>query len=82
MDTSLPTVDLSMWRADAIVLFDWLMSVDLDQKPIRHPSEKQALADLLSRLEQTNVPYGESGSGLTQDEINTARTEVARDMGW
>ena len=51
MDPSLPTVRLAMWRADAIVLFDWLMSVDLNAVPVRHPAEKQALADLLTRLE-------------------------------
>jgi hypothetical protein len=53
------------------------MSVDLAAVPINHPAEKQALADLLTRLEQeTNVP------GVTQAEIDAARAEVARDMGW
>jgi len=53
------------------------MSVDLDSVPIRHPAEKQALADLLTRLEQaTDIP------GVTQAQIDTAREEVARDMGW
>jgi hypothetical protein len=36
---------------DTVVLFDWLMSVDLNEVPIRHPAEKQALADLLTQLE-------------------------------
>ena len=27
---------LSLWTADAVVLFDWLLSVDLDQLPVRH----------------------------------------------
>jgi hypothetical protein len=40
-----------MPRADAVVLFDWLLSTDLDAVPITHPAQKQALADLLSRLE-------------------------------
>ena len=45
--------------------------------PIAHPAEKQALADLLSRLEhETDIP------GVTQEQIDTARAEVARDMGW
>jgi hypothetical protein len=45
--------------------------------PITHPAEKQALSDLLTRLEQeTDV------RGVTQDQIDTAREEVARDMGW
>jgi hypothetical protein len=41
MDPSLPTVRLDLWRADAVVLFDWLMSVDLDAVPTGHPAEKQ-----------------------------------------
>ncbi|MFF8841130.1 hypothetical protein ACF08N_00115 [Streptomyces sp. NPDC015127] len=46
---SKPTVDLRLWRPDAIVLFDWLMSTDLNTVPITHPAQKQALADLLAR---------------------------------
>ncbi len=65
-----------MWRSDAIVLFDWLMTVDLNTVPITHRAEKQALMDLLTRLEQTDVP------GATQEEIGIARAEVAKDMGW
>ncbi len=78
-----PKVPISLWRADAIVLFDWLMSVDLNSVPITHPAEKQALMDLLTRLEtETDVPYGASGEGLLQAEIDAARAEVAKDMGW
>ena len=51
MDQSLPTVRLAMWTVDAIVLFAWLMSADLNAVPVRQPAEKQALADLLTRLE-------------------------------
>lgn len=70
-------VHLKLWRSDAVVLFDWLMTVDLDSIPIAHPAEKQALADLLSRLEQeTDIP------GVTQEEIDRAREVVARHMGW
>jgi hypothetical protein len=76
MDSSLPTVCLDLWRADAVVLFDWLMSVDLNVVPITHPAEKQALAELLTRLEETDIP------GVAQQQIDTARGEVARDMGW
>ena len=71
-----PKTELSLWRSDAIVLFDWLMTVDLNSVPITHPAEKQALADLLAQLEQTDV------TGVTQDQIDEARAEVARDMGW
>jgi hypothetical protein len=38
---------------------------------------QQALMDLLTRLEtEIDVP------GATQDEIDAARADVARDMGW
>jgi len=77
VDPSLPTVRIDLWRADAVVLFEWLMSVDLDAVPITHPAEKQALTDLLTRLEhETDLP------GVTQEEIDDARGQVARDMGW
>jgi len=76
VDKPIPKVPLSLWRSDAVVLFDWLMSVDLNTVPISHPAEKQALADLLNQLEQTEI------TGVTQEEIDAARAEVARDMGW
>jgi hypothetical protein len=77
VDSSLPTVRIDLWRADALVLFDWLMSVDLNAVPVTHPAEKQALADLLTRLEQETdiLP-------VSQAEIDAARDDVARDMGW
>jgi hypothetical protein len=78
-----PTVSLKIWRDDAIVLFDWLMRTDLNSVPIEHPAEKQALTDLLTRLEGfTDVPYGTSAQGLTQEEIDQARAAVAGDMDW
>ena len=77
MDQDLPTVHIQLFRSDAVVLFDWLMSVDFDEIPISHPAEKQALADLLTRLEhEADIP------GVTQQQIDAARAEVARDMGW
>ena len=77
MDPSIPTVSVNLWRADVVVLYDWLMSVDLNAVPITHPAEKQALADLLTRIEtETDIP------GVTQTQIDVARAEVARDMGW
>ncbi|MFE9123640.1 hypothetical protein [Streptomyces sp. NPDC007172] len=80
METGFPwgatsTVDLRLWRADAIVLFDWLMSTDLNTVPITHPAQKQALADLLARLEED---IAES----TGEEITAAQAEVAKNMGW
>lgn len=79
MDADLPTVNLKLWRADAIVLFDWLMSTDLNTVPITHPAQKQALADVLSRFEwaaDTDI------TGSTVEEIAAAQHEVAKDMGW
>jgi hypothetical protein len=77
MDPDLPVVSVNLWRADAVVLFDWLMSVDLDTVPIEHPAQKQALADLLGRFEQdTDV------SAVTAEEIAAAQADVGGDMGW
>ena len=72
----IPKIAIHIWKSDAVVLFDWLMTVDLNTVPITHAAEKQALADLLSRLEETDV------RDSTQEEIDQARAEVARDMGW
>lgn len=76
MASELPKTELSLWRSDAIVLLDWLMTVDLNAVPITHPAEKQALMDLLTKLEQTDI------AGVTQNQIDESRAEVARDMGW
>ncbi|WP_020014239.1 hypothetical protein [Promicromonospora sukumoe] len=77
MDPELPIVQVDLWRADAVVLFDWLMSVDLDTVPISHPAQKQALMDLVTRLEtETDLP------GVAQAEIEEAQLSVAQDMGW
>ncbi|MET9904211.1 hypothetical protein [Streptomyces sp. NPDC006446] len=73
---STPTVDLRLWRSDAIVLFDWLMSTDLNAVPITHPAQKQALADLLARLEEVDIIES------TAEDIAAAQAEVAKDMGW
>lgn len=77
MDSSLPTDTIRLWHADAIVLFDWLMSTDLNTVPITHPAQKQALTDLASQLEvQADV------MGATAQQIAQAQAEVAKDMGW
>lgn len=79
MDDDLPTVTVRLWRADAVVLFDWLNNTDLNSLPITHPAQKQALADLLSRMEwaaDTDL------TGATDEEIAAAQEEVTRDMGW
>lgn len=79
MDADLPIVNLSLWRADAIVLFDWLRSTDLNTVPITHPAQKQALADVLSRFEwaaDTDI------TDVSAEDIAAAQAAVAKDMGW
>jgi hypothetical protein len=73
---SVPQTKIDLWRADAVVLFDCLMTVDLNSVPISHPAEKQALADLLTRREQSDV------AAVTQAEIDASREAIAADMGW
>ncbi len=73
MDSSVPTVTVTLWSADAIVLLDWLERTDLNTVPIEHPAEKQALTDLYAAFE-VDVPQP------TESEVAAARTEVARDM--
>lgn len=77
IEPDLPTETLTMWRADVIVLFDWLMTTDLDTVPITHPAQKQAFADLLSRIE-----VDADVSGVGQTEIDEASSAVAANMGW
>jgi hypothetical protein len=77
MNDDLPVERLTLWADDAVVLYDWLMTTDLNTIPINHPAQKQALVDLLSRLEQdTHV------EGVTQEQITRAQEAVARSMGW
>ncbi|CNE65603.1 Uncharacterised protein [Mycobacterium tuberculosis] len=79
MAPDLPTVTVRLWRADAVVLFDWLASTDLNSVPVTHPAQKQALADLLSRFEwDTDTDLTAS----TAEEIAAAQDEVAKDLSW
>ncbi|MEV6425690.1 hypothetical protein [Streptomyces sp. NPDC051662] len=57
-------------------MFDWLMNTDLNTVPITHPAQKQALTDLLARLEEVDV------TGCTEAEVAAAQQELAKDMGW
>jgi cytochrome c-type biogenesis protein CcmH/NrfF len=77
MDPGIPTDSITLWRSDAIVLFDWLMSVDLNTVPVTHPAQKQALSDLCSRLEVDTLAMH-----CTEDQIKQAQADVARDMDW
>ncbi|GAB2617798.1 hypothetical protein GCM10027168_57750 [Streptomyces capparidis] len=73
------SVTLRLGHAAAVVLFDWLTTTDLDSVPVTHPAQKQALADLLCRLEW-DVDTDLAAS--TSEEIAAAQEEVAGDMGW
>ncbi len=76
MNSELPSVRLKLWRADAVVLFDWLMSTDLDAVPTTHPAQKQAFVDLCDELEnQTDV------LGASIEEVALAQQEVAKNSG-
>ncbi|MEV4761064.1 hypothetical protein AB0J89_00345 [Micromonospora chokoriensis] len=76
MDGGLPTGDLTLWRADALELFDRLHDVDLDAVSVRRLAHKQALMDLLTRREETDVPLA------TEDEVAVARADVSQEHGW
>ena len=39
---------VELWPADAVVLFDGLMTLGFGQLPVRHEAEMQALIDLLT----------------------------------
>jgi hypothetical protein len=73
-----PTVTIDLWTEDAIVVFDWLASTDLNTVPAEHRAVKQALNDLFSRLEEV-VPYEFE---LTPARVAAAQHEVSKNMGW
>jgi hypothetical protein len=57
-----------LWRADAIVPFEWLKTVDMNSVPTTPRAEEQAPTDLLTRVErETDIP------SVTQTQIDDAR---------
>lgn len=72
-------VNVRLWKADAVVLYDWLRGTDLNTVPITHPAQKQALADLATSFE---VRCDTAIEGTAPDEIIAAQEAVAREMGW
>ncbi|MDY0983313.1 hypothetical protein SOM10_05370 [Microbacterium sp. CFBP9023] len=72
-----PTVEIALWTEDAIVLMDWLETVDFDEVPSEHKAVKQALTDLASRLEEV-VPYE---LPMTPERVATSQEAVSRGMG-
>lgn len=76
MSSEQPRVRLELWRADAVVLFDWLMSTDLTAVPATHPAQRQAFIDLCDELEnQTDV------LAATLEEVAHAQEDVAKNIG-
>ena len=72
MDVQFPIITLPLWRADAVVLHFWLSTVDLDAVPVEDESQRQALRDLLTALDQTDVVDADDA------EIVAAHALVAR----
>ncbi|KRD52592.1 hypothetical protein [Microbacterium sp. Root280D1] len=70
-------MEIALWTEDAIVLMDWLETVDFDEVPSEHKAVEQALTDLASRLEEV-VPYE---SPMTPERVATAQEAVSRGMG-
>jgi ribosomal protein S18 acetylase RimI-like enzyme len=67
-------IGFSIWEADAIVLREWLAALDLDAVPTGHETHRDALVELLSRLNQTSAAHA------SRAQIDDARERVARDM--
>lgn len=72
MDAPIPIINVPLWRADALVLHFWLSTVDLDEVPVEEESQRQALRDLLTALDQTDVGDADDA------EIVAAHTLVTR----
>lgn len=72
--TALDMIALNLRTADAVVLLDWLISVDLDQLPVQHLAQKQALMDLLQQLDRS-IP------GYTLADVEQAHLLLSQEMG-
>ena len=79
MSPDLPTVTATLWRADAVALFDWLTVPTGTLCPFTQPAQKQVLTESLTRLELHAVP-GISSS--IPEDIAAAQDELAKDIGW
>lgn len=76
MESDPPTVTAHLWRADAVVLFDWLMSTDLNAVPVAHPAQKQALASgqptPTSRNHSQSAGAGSAGRAVKKRTMSSA----------
>ena len=50
-----PKVNITLWRSDAVVLFAWLMDVELNAVPVTHPAQKQALVTKTDQEPDENI---------------------------
>ena len=73
-----PTVELRLRPEDAIVFFDWIQEGRPRISSGGTPAVKQALTDLLSRLEEI-IPYE---FDLTPPRVEQAREPLLGIRGW
>lgn len=66
-------VILPLSHDEALVLLDWLVNLDLEAVPVRHPAEKQALLELLLRLDAQVAP-----ATLTAGDVENARHRLGQ----
>jgi hypothetical protein len=73
-DPTHETVPVPLSVPAALVLLNWLQREELEKLPLDHPSERQALADLLFALESAVAEP-------TEDELLRARSTLLRSAG-
>ena len=71
MDAQFPVMNLALWKADAVVLHFWLSTVDLDEVPVEEESQRQALRDLLTALDQTDAADADDAQIVTAHALVT-----------
>lgn len=74
MDPRFPMIALPLWRADAVVLHFWLSTADLDEVPVEDESQRQALRDLLTALDQTDAGDADDVEIVDAHELVTRRS--------
>ena len=67
-------VGVRIWDRSVLVLMDWLLTTDETAIPHTHPSQKQALRDLLTAIEWAR------GLGYTAAELQVAQEQVSSNM--
>ena len=67
-------VGIRVGNRSSLVLMDWLLSTDEAALPYTHPSQKQALRDLLTAIEWAR------GLEYTDAELEVAQEQVSSNM--